>query len=303
MKESNKLVLEGNDLEDLHGFLKSDKEVAQLYSLLNDHAYLFDIDLSSRMLNYYEAQGLLIFHRIGNGKRRFSFTNIISYKIAQHIKDATINASVVSKLVQELNKVNKAGSSFLNDLLALASILIGVRDLWVGFLFDSEHNNFQVVVSDKQKNGYFDLSNVLREVLFSKEAKFDANSNSIKKMSFGFELSKLIDNLRQKSKHSAFTSPNNSGSNRLWKDKINDNSTKSIHKFFSQRPLNSLKREFDLFYLDTNNNLVGVAIKNIGSNYQDLRNNDIVSETIEELTEAFRREIELHLRYLEKTNM
>jgi hypothetical protein len=54
--------------------------------------------------------------------------------------------------------------------------------------------------------------------------------------------------------------------------------------------------------LDGNDNLLGIAIQNIGSNYQDFRNNKIVSETIEELTEAFRREIELHLRYLEKTN-
>jgi hypothetical protein len=112
----------------------------------------------------------------------------------------------------------------------------------------------------------------------------------------------LIDKLRQKSKHPAFISPNNSESNQNWKDRINDNSIKSIQKFYSQRPLNSLKREFDLLYLDGNDNLLGIAIQNIGSNYQDFRNNKIVSETIEELTEAFRREIEIHLRYLEKTN-
>jgi DNA-binding transcriptional MerR regulator len=303
MKESNKLLFEGIDLEELYGFLKSDKEVVQLNSLLSDHSYLFDIDLSSRMLNYYETQGLLTFHRIGNGKRRFSFTNIISYKIAQHIKDSNNNnASAVPKLVQELNKVSRAGSSILNDCLALACILIGVRNLWVGFFFDAESSVFQILVTDKQKNGYFDLSNIVCEVILSKEAKLDTNSNSIKKLSFGYELSKLIDKLRQKSKHSAFISPSNSNSNRYWNDRINDNSTKSIQKFYSQRPLNSLKREFDLLYLDSNDNLLGIAIQNIGSNYQDLRNNEIVSETIEGLTEAFRREIELNLRYLEKTN-
>jgi DNA-binding transcriptional MerR regulator len=303
MKEINKLLFEGNDLQDLYGFVKSDKEVAPLVSLLSDHSYLFDIDLSSRMLNYYESQGLLTFHRIGNGKRRFSFTNIISYKIAQHIKDSNNNnASAVPKLVQELNKVSRAGSSILNDCLALACILIGVRNLWVGFFFDAESSVFQILVTDKQKNGYFDLSNIVCEVILSKEAKLDTNSNSIKKLSFGYELSKLIDKLRQKSKHSAFISPSNSNSNRYWNDRINDNSTKSIQKFYSQRPLNSLKREFDLLYLDSNDNLLGIAIQNIGSNYQDLRNNEIVSETIEGLTEAFRREIELNLRYLEKTN-
>jgi DNA-binding transcriptional MerR regulator len=305
MKENNKLLFEGNDLQDLYGFIKSDKEVAPIVSLLSDHSYLFDIDLSSRMLNYYESQGLLTFHRIGNGKRRFSFTNIISYKIAQHIKDSNNNnnnASAVPKLVQELNKVSRAGSSILNDCLALACILIGVRNLWVGFFFDAESSVFQILVTDKQKNGYFDLSNIVCEVILNKEAKMDFNSNSIKKSSFGYELSKLIDKLRQKSKHPAFISPNNSESNQNWKDRINDNSIKSIQKFYSQRPLNSLKREFDLLYLDGNDNLLGIAIQNIGSNYQDFRNNKIVSETIEELTEAFRREIEIHLRYLEKTN-
>jgi DNA-binding transcriptional MerR regulator len=303
MKEINKLLFEGNDLQDLYGFIKSDKEVAPIVSLLSDHSYLFDIDLSSRMLNYYESQGLLTFHRIGNGKRRFSFTNIISYKIAQHIKDSNNNnASAVPKLVQELNKVSRAGSSILNDCLALACILIGVRNLWVGFFFDAESSVFQILVTDKQKNGYFDLSNIVCEVILNKEAKMDINSNSIKKSSFGYELSKLIDRLRQKSKHPAFISQNNSESNQNWKDRINDNSTKSIQKFYSQRPLNSLKREFDLFYIDENDNLIGVNIKNIGSNYNDLRNNEMVSKSIDELTNAFRREIELHLKYLEKAN-
>jgi len=302
MKENNKLLFEGNDLQDLYGFIKSDKEVAPIVSLLSDHSYLFDIDLSSRMLNYYESQGLLTFHRIGNGKRRFSFTNIISYKIAQHIKDSNKNASAVPKLVQELNKVSRAGSSILNDCLALACILIGVRNLWAGFFFDPESSAFQILVTDKQKDGYFDLSNIVCEVILNKEAKMDINSNSIKKSSFGYELSKLIDRLRQKSKHPAFISQNNSESNQNWKDRINDNSTKSIQKFYSQRPLNSLKREFDLFYIDENDNLIGVNIKNIGSNYNDLRNNEMVSKSIDELTNAFRREIELHLKYLEKAN-
>ena len=302
MKEKNKLLFEGNDIQDLYGFLKSDKEVALLYSLLSDHSYLFDIDLSSRMLNYYESQGLLTFHRIGKGKRRFSFTDIITYKIAQFIKDSNNNATAVPKLVQELNRISRAGSSLINDCLALACILIGVRNLWVGIFFDSESSVFQILVTDKQKNGYFDISNMICEVILSKEAKLEINSNSIKKLSFGYELNKVIEKLREKSKHSAFISPNNSESNRYWKDKINDNSTKSIQKFFSQRALNNLKQEFDLLYLDRNENLLGIAIKNIGSNYQDLRNNEIVSETIEELTEAFRREIKLHLRYLEKNN-
>ncbi|MEN9345091.1 MAG: hypothetical protein RLZZ60_560, partial [Bacteroidota bacterium] len=266
------------------------------------YSYLFDIDLSSRMLNYYDSQGLLTFHRIGNGKRRFSFTNIISYKIAQHIKDSNNNASAVPKLVQELNKVSRAGSSILNDCLALACILIGVRNLWVGFFFDAESSVFQILITDKQKNGYFDLSNIVCEVILNKETKMDFNCNSIKKSSFGYELSKLIDKLRQKSKHPAFISPNNSKSNQNWKDRINENSTISIQKIYSQRPLNSLKREFDLFYIDENDNLIGVNIKNIGSNYNDLRNNEMVSKSIDELTDAFRREIELHLKYLEKAN-
>ena len=177
MKENNKLLFEGNDLQDLYGFIKSDKEVAPIVSLLSDHSYLFDIDLSSRMLNYYESQGLLTFHRIGNGKRRFSFTNIISYKIAQHIKDSNKNASAVPKLVQELNKVSRAGSSILNDCLALACILIGVRNLWAGFFFDPESSAFQILVTDKQKDGYFDLSNIVCEVILNKEAKMDINSN------------------------------------------------------------------------------------------------------------------------------
>lgn len=302
MKESNKLLFEGIDLQELHEFLKSDKEVTLLNSLLTDHSYLFEIDLSSRMLNYYESQGLLTFHRIGNGKRRFSFTNIISYKIAQHIKDFNNNASAVPKLVQELNKVSRSGSSILNDCLALACILIGVRNLWIGFFFDAESSIFQILVTDKQKNGYFDLSNIICEAILNKEAKMDINVNSIKKSSFGFELIKIIDKLRQKSKRTAFIIPNNSESNQNWKDRINDNSTKSIQKFYGQRPLNSLKREFDLFYIDENDNLIGVNIKNIGSNYNDLRNNEMVSKSIDELTNAFRREIELHLRYLEKTN-
>lgn len=302
MKEDKKLVFEGNDLKELHGFLKTDKGVTKLYTLISDHSYLFDIDLSSRMLNYYESQGLLIFHRIGSGKRRFSFLNIISFSVAQHIKGTGSNSQEVSKIIQDLNKVNRADVSILGECIALAIVLIGVRDLWINFFVDREQSNFKVIVTDKQKEGYFHLSDVLSDILMRNVAKTDAKKNSTKQLSFGLELRILTEKLRRESKHVLFKTPNNADSNMVWKDKINDNSTKSIQNFYSQRPLNSLKREFDLFYLDSDDNLVGIAIKNIGSNYQDLRNNEIVSETIEELTEAFRREIELHLRYLEKTN-
>ena len=300
MKEDKRLVLLGRDLQELSDYLKTDKEVKQLHSLLTDHTYLFDINLSSRMLNYYESLGMLTFHRIGSGKRRFSFSDSISFKIAQYLKDTGAQTTEVQNIINEINKKNKAESSLLSECLAAATILIGKSDLWLAFSKDQD--DFQLIITDKKQEGYFDLSNIVQAVLISNVSNLDPNNNSIKKSNFAYDLGNLIDKFRRKSKLVFLQTPNSPVSNQSWKEKINENSKSSIKNLISQQPIDKLKREFDLLYLDANDNLIGVSIKNIGSNYQGIRDHKIVSQSIEELVDAFRSEIELNQRFLEKLN-
>jgi DNA-binding transcriptional MerR regulator len=300
MKDDKRLVLLGRDLQELSDYLKTDKEVKQLHSLLTDHTYLFDINLSSRMLNYYESLGMLTFHRIGSGKRRFSFSDSISFRIAQYLKDAGLSSASVEKVIKEINKSNKVGESILSDCLSLATILIGKSDLWVAFSKDQD--DFQLTITDKKQEGYFDLSDIVQAVLISNVSSFDPYNNLIKKSNFAYDLGNLIDKFRRKSKLDFLQTPNSPVSNQSWKEKINENSKSSIKNLISQQPIDKLKREFDLLYLDANDNLIGVSIKNIGSNYQGIRDHKIVSQSIEELVDAYRSEIELSQRFLEKLN-
>ena len=300
MKDDNRLVLIGKDLQELSKYLKTDKEVKLLHSLLTDHTYLFDINLSSRMLNYYESLGILTFHRIGSGKRRFSFTDSISFRIAQYLKDAGLNSTGVEKVIKEISKTNKVGESILSNCLSLATILIGKSDIWVAFSKDQDA--FQLTITDKKQEGYFDLSNIVQAVLISSVSNLDPNNNSIKKSNFAYDLGNLIDKFRRKSKLDFLQTPNSPVSNQSWKEKIDGNSISSIKNLISQQPIDKLKREFDLLYLDAKDNLIGVSIKNIGSNYQSIRDHKIVSQSIEELVDAFRSEIELNQRFLEKLN-
>jgi DNA-binding transcriptional MerR regulator len=300
MTEDKRLVLLGRDLKELSDYLKTDKELKQLHSLLTDHTYLFDINLSSRMLNYYESLGMLTFHRIGSGKRRFSFSDSISFKIAQYLKDTGAQTTEVQNIINEINKKNKAESSLLSECLAAATILIGKSDLWLAFSKDQD--DFQLIITDKKQEGYFDLSNIVQAVLISNVSNLDPNNNSIKKSNFAYDLGNLIDKFRRKSKLVFLQTLNSPVSNQSWKEKINENSKSSIKNLISQQPIDKLKREFDLLYLDANDNLIGVSIKNIGSNYQGIRDHKIVSQSIEELVDAFRSEIELNQRFLEKLN-
>ena len=279
MKEDKRLVLLGRDLQELSDYLKTDKEVKQLHSLLTDHTYLFDINLSSRMLNYYESLGMLTFHRIGSGKRRFSFSDSISFKIAQYLKDTGAQTTEVQNIINEINKKNKAESSLLSECLAAATILIGKSDLWLAFSKDQD--DFQLIITDKKQEGYFDLSNIVQAVLISNVSNLDPNNNSIKKSNFAYDLGNLIDKFRRKSKLVFLQTPNSPVSNQSWKEKINENSKSSIKNLISQQPIDKLKREFDLLYLDANDNLIGVSIKNIGSNYQGIREHKIVSQSNE----------------------
>lgn len=300
MKDEKRLVLIGKDLQELSKYLKTDKEVKQLHSLLTDHTYLFDINLSSRMLNYYESLGMLTFHRFGSGKRRFSFSDAISFRIAQYLKDAGLNSTGVENIIKEINKTNKVGESILSDCLSLAIILIGKSDLWVAF--NKDQDVFQLTITDKKQEGYFDLSNIVQAVLISSISNLDPNNNSIKKSNFAFDLSKLIDKFRSKSNLDFLQTPNSPVSNQSWKEKINENSLSSIKNLISQQPIDKLKREFDLLYLDDNDNLIGVSIKNIGSNYYGAKDHQAVSQSIEELVDAFRSEIKLNQKLLEKLN-
>jgi DNA-binding transcriptional MerR regulator len=300
MIEDKRLVLVGRELRELSDYLKIDKEVKQLHSLLTDHTYLFDINLSSRMLNYYESLGMLTFHRIGSGKRRFSFSDSISFRIAQYLKDGGLTSTGVEKVVKEINKTNKVGESILSDCLSLATILIGKSDLWVAF--NKDQDAIQLTITEKKQEGYFDLSNIVQELLLRSASTLDSNNNSLKKSNFAFDLSKLIDKFRSKSNLDFLQTPNSPVSNQSWKEKINVNSISSIKNLISQQPFDKLKREFDLLYLDANDNLIGVSIKNIGSNYYSLKDHQAVSQSIEELVDAFRSEIELNQRLLEKLN-
>ena len=259
MKEDKRLVLLGRDLQELSDYLKTDKEVKQLHSLLTDHTYLFDINLSSRMLNYYESLGMLTFHRIGSGKRRFSFSDSISFKIAQYLKDTGAQTTEVQNIINEINKKNKAESSLLSECLAAATILIGKSDLWLAFSKDQD--DFQLIITDKKQEGYFDLSNIVQAVLISNVSNLDPNNNSIKKSNFAYDLGNLIDKFRRKSKLDFLQTPNSPVSNQSWKEKINENSKSSIKNLISQQPIDKLKREFDILYLDANDNLIGVDQK------------------------------------------
>ena len=266
---SNNLIIWSNELTDkiqlyINGLPK--KQSIGLLKLIQNTEIEFDVNQSSRMLNYYEEKGYIKAFRIGKGKRRFSMSDALGFSFSLYLnkKGSTDDEIVIFNKI--INSNDDSDISIFDTAVLISSISIGLEDLFIYKSSEDRHeqglNTNQLAIRNREEKEYFAISSEIRLMFNDPESKVFQNDNLY---SFLPQLLFEIDKIRKEIglpllNESHFESVNKIGMKKVIKD-FDLNKINVIHEL----PFNTLRKQFKFFYKDGSNDLFGLEIKRIGS--------------------------------------
>jgi DNA-binding transcriptional MerR regulator len=273
-------------------YLKNKSEPDGLMKLISNPKFEFDVNLSSRMLNYHEKNGFIRFDRENRaGKRRFSLINALGYKFSIYLKKIGLSNKIISQLIELLNEKDEKGISDWDKVVFLGAATLGKYEVWVkknphpipGFGRMNE-----IEIDDKGNEDCFHLSKELRDTFFNE----DGNMLSDKIATFLPELALEIQKVRSHLDKEI-----------LKHDNINIIAEPSVKYFASSAimdlnklPLSEYSKMYDIIHRDEKGNHFGIQIKSLKINPKSTFKMDKLTTNNEELKKA----IEDELKFLQK---
>lgn len=279
-----------NELEGVLEILNSEKS-STLLELISNPKFEFDINQSSRMLNYFEKNGSIRFHREGNGKRRFSLSNAIGFYISQFLKELGKSNFEISQIIDTINTPNDKGISELVELIFVSTLLLGTKEFRIFQDEDNSNhsgNKLSLVVSSDYKETNFSISKVLRNLFFNE------NGSSVNKGKLISFLSLYLPEVLELLKEMNQLDINNNEIPKL----NNANLGPSINSFanLNQLPFAEYEGRFDIIHVDQDDNVFGIEIKQL--KIASIRN--VKSEKITVNKEQLNKAIDDEINFLIK---
>ena len=284
---ASKLEIWSSELLDkVQAYLNSEesKNGASLLRLIQNSNIEFEVNQSSRMLNYYEEKGFIKAYRIGNGKRRFSMSDVLAFGFSLYLNQIGLPDAEIKKYNDLIHKKQKNGHTEFDLAIFYAVVILGLEDLW---LFRSEDNQQHLLtIRNREEKAYFALSEEIRKLLSDPENKVFENARLFK---FIPEFLNEIDKIRNQigipllNEH-LFNLSQEVGIEKVVKDFDLENAN-----VLQQLPFNALKKKFKFYLKNEEDELFGINIELVGKReYIPSAFEGKVFKSLEELNEKIR---------------
>ncbi len=301
MKRTHLHIEHTEDLKGLEGFLKAQNESDGLMHLIRNPQFEFDLNLSSRMLNYHETNGFIRFHREGTaGKRRFSLVNALGFQFSLYLKRMGLNNVEIAQLNEVLNKKDGLGVSDWDMVIYIGSATLGHVDVWIkrtpNLIPGAGKGNDIELTTDKNED-CFHLSKELRETFFNGQGNILLSGKSASFLPrFVYEIDKVRDQLGwDKLSPDNFKLVQEFGEEKAEKF-IDSNAVMVVN----QLPPSEYTKIYDIIHRDEKGNHYGIEIKPLKINPQTRFRSDKLTTNVEELKQALDAELRFLQRMIEK---
>jgi DNA-binding transcriptional MerR regulator len=301
MKRTHLHIEYTEELKGLEGLLKTQNESDGLMNLIRNPQFEFDLNLSSRMLNYHETNGFIHFHREGTaGKRRFSLVNALGFQFSLYLKRMGLNNDEIAQLNEVLYKKDGRGVSDWDMVIYIGSATLGHVDVWIKRtpnLIPGAGKGNDIELTTDENEEYFHLSKELRETFFNGQGNILLSGKSASFLPrFVYEIDKVRDQLG-------------------W-DKLSPDNFKLVQEFgvekaekfidsnavmvVNQLPPSEYTKMYDIIHRDDKGNHFGIEIKPLKINPQTRFRSDKLTTNVEELKQAIDAELKFLQRMKEK---
>lgn len=279
------------------GHLKAQSEPDGLMNLIRNPQFEFDLNLSSRMLNYHEANGFIRFHREGTaGKRRFSLVNAIGFQFSLYLKRVGVPNLLIGQLNSLLYDKDENGICDWEKVVYFGAVTLSKVEVWVKRFPNSipgsgKGNDIELTTVDSDE--YFHLSKEIRETFFNGQGNILLGGKSSSFLPrLVFEIDKQRDLLGwEKLSPDNFKLVKDFGEEKA--EKIIDSSAVMV---LNQLPPSEYTKIFDIIHRDDKGNHFGIEIKPIKINPQTRFRSEKLTTNAEELKQA----IEAELKFLQR---
>ncbi len=287
--------------EEFKALLKAKNESDGLLNLIRNPQFEFDLNLSSRMLNYHESNGFIRFHREGTaGKRRFSLVNALGFQFSLYLKRMGLNNVEIAQLNEVLNKKDGLGVSDWDMVIYIGSATLGHVDVWIkrtpNLIPGAGKGNDIELTTDKNED-CFHLSKELRETFFNGQGNILLSGKSASFLPrFVYEIDKVRDQLGwDKLSPDNFKLVQEFGEEKAEKF-IDSNAVMVVN----QLPPSEYTKIYDIIHRDEKGNHYGIEIKPLKINPQTRFRSDKLTTNVEELKQALDAELRFLQRMIEK---
>jgi DNA-binding transcriptional MerR regulator len=277
----------------------------ELLQLIRNSIFEFNINQSSRMINYYESKGFIFSSRQNDkGKRRFSITDVMIFQFSMHLKFIGYSEDFIKELNIRLNEPNPSFKiSEFELILIISSISLNIKDYWLQIessnkeqLTDSIAINFQ----SKNSDSSFYFSEKIRQQFFNGLNGQESLKLSGKTTKFLPPFIYNIDKYRKRLgiplvSAKNFQLINESG---LSTKLIDESDAKKLNKL----PIEYLTKKYDFLLERDDNSLYGIELKYLGKdNYipSNIRNEMLV-KSFDDLIKVLEQEIKMIEKFRKK---
>jgi DNA-binding transcriptional MerR regulator len=278
------------ELSKVHQMLNSTKS-KKLLELIQNPKFEFDIHQSSRMLNYFEKNGFIKFHREGNGKRRFSLSNAVAFYFSQYLKELGKSNSEIAEIIQVIDNPDNNGNSELDELVFIATLLLGNKELRVSLDEDAIDNiSFKVRYDERKLN--FSISKELRNIFFNENGITNTKGKLTNFLSlFLPEVATLLGEMN----------PIDISSNAITKsDKLKSSALSNSLLNLNQLPFSEYEGRYDIIHIDEDDNVFGIEVKQLKTSINRHLKSEKITNTKDQLFKAIDDEINFLIKMKKK---
>lgn len=285
------------ELKQLETLLTVQNAPDGLMNLIRNPQFEFDLNLSSRMLNYHESNGFIRFHREGTaGKRRFSLANALGFQFSMYMKRMGLNNDQIAQLNEILNLKDKNGVSDWDRVIYIGSVPLGLIEIWVKKISNSvpgsgKGNDIELTTAEKED--YFNLSKELRVTFFNGKGNIQLKGKTASFLpNYVYQIDTVRDELGwEKISPENFKLVKEFGDEKAEKF-IDSNAAIAINNL----PASEYTKMYDIIHQDDKGNFYGIEIKFLKINPNARVRCDKLTSNLDELKHA----IEDELRFFQK---
>ncbi len=301
MKRNHLNIESTEDFKALENYFNSLSEPDGLMLLIRNPQFEFDLNLSSRMLNYHESNGFIRFHREGQaGKRRFSLVNAIGFQFSLYLKRIGLSNDEISDLNELLNSKDENGISDWDLVVYLGALAIGQFEVWLRKESNPiPINENKIKVESNGENDDFQLSNELRGTFFNGQGNILLRGKSA---SFLPNLIYQVDKVRKNLGWDQLSSDNFTLIQEFGEEKAEKFIDSEDVMVLNQLPITEYTKMYDIIHRDDKGNHFGIEIKFLKINPKTKFRSDKLTSNIEELKQAIQDELRFFQKMREKLN-
>lgn len=277
----------------------------ELLQLIRNPIYEFNINQSSRMVNYYENKGFINSTRENErGKRRFSIIDTMLFNFSIWCKTNGYTDDFIRELNIRLNESEPSVKiSSFEMMLMITSITLNIKDYWLKI-----NTSNKEMLTDSVEIGFESLDNH-RGFHFSEQlrSQFFNGMNSEGSLKLNGKSTKFLQ---------PFIYNIDKYRNRLGLPLISEENFRLINEFgisaklidlgdakkLNRLPIDYLSKKYDILLEQEDNSLFGIEIKYLGENNYIPTNirRELVVKNIEELKNMLEQEIKMVVKMRKK---